>query len=393
MSVLVFCCGGECGVATSSAGHAAKNGSGTLSWDTTTFRSGLRSIRFVSAANNVYIEASATGLNVRTVGRFYVRFATLPNADCIIAGISSADGPAVTFKVSDSKLYASIGTNFGASGVSVTTGIWYRVDFNFLIQSGGSPDLSDAQIDGVAVGQASFDNAGLTSAATIAFGIRNTCTADLYIDDIAVSNTAADYPLGAGHVISSIPDADGTHNVAGANDFERTLTGTDITNGTTTAWQLVADRPLPTTAVDFINGIAPPNSTDYVELDYAAFTGETLAPNGVECIFVHHDASGAGTNSFTITLRHNTGATSANVFSGTTNVGATITYKRAHFATIPGGAAWTLAAANDLRTRFLVADASPDPYIDALMLEADFPERSMPPMFHRPRYAWNRRVL
>jgi len=100
---------------------------------------------------------------------------------------------------------------------------------------------------------------------------------------------------------------------------------------------------------------------------------EPVAPRAVDAMGVYHDASGAGSNNFSVTLRDSIGATTADIIPpGIRNVGATISYERAHFTTIPGGGAWTTEAFNALRSRFLVSDASPDPYIDALMLEAEF---------------------
>jgi len=317
-----------------------------------------------------------------------VRFATLPDATSEILSIGSAVAQGVYFKASDSKLYvgSAVGT-LGATGVSVTTDQWYRIDFK------ATATTLDAQVDGTAVGQLS----GSFTAKTNLFvgGVVTSTTRDQFTDDVLISQTVADYPLGAGYVLSYIPNADGTHNIAGANDFEKTLTGTDITNSTTDAYLLIDDRPLPTTAVDFINGIAPPNATDYVEWQYEDSV-ESVDLRTVEAIFVHHDAGGAGTNNFTVTLREHAGATSANIFSSTTNVGATITYKRAHFATVPGTSdAWTTTKFNALRSRFLVTDASPDPYIDAIMLEADFVPAAVVTAYAWPRMTIrkNRRIL
>ena len=320
--------------------------------------------------------------------RAYVRFATLPDVTSRLFSLLDVQG--VYFKASDSKLYVGDSTsNLGASGVAITTGVWYRIDFK------ATATTLDAQVDGTAVGQLT----GTFSANNnFRFGdLTTNTTRDQFIDDFLISQTLADYPLGAGYVLSYIPNADGTHNVAGANDFERTLTGTDITNATTDAYTLIDERPLPTTAVDFINGIAPPNATDYVEWQYEDSV-EATGPRTVEAIFVHHDASGAGTNNFTVTLREHAGGTTANIFTGTTNVGATITYKRAHFATVPGTAdAWTTTKFNALRSRFLVTDSSPDPYIDAIMLEAEFVPAAV---VATTAYAWprmtvrnNRRIL
>lgn len=372
MATPVFCCGAECGAAPSNNNNHVSSAAGNpLSVSTTVFRSGLRSWRANPTASTQQGSWAYPSTQTRLVGRVYVRFDTLPSADCwLITTTSIGSAPGIFFKQSDSKLYAAVGATLGASGIAVTTGIFYRLDFDFNIQTAGS-DTCDLKVDGTAAAQATAT--GLSSGETAVFwGTLSTCTADIFFDDIIFSFTSADYPLGDGYVLSYIPNADGTHNVAGANDFERSLTGTDITNATTDAYQLIDDRPLPTTAVDFINGIAPPNSTDYVEWQYEDSV-ENVAPRAVEAIFVTHDAGGAGTCSYTVTLRDNGGGTTANIFSGTQNVGGTITYRRAHFATIPGAGAWTLTAFNALRSRFLVADASPDPYIDAAMLEAEYP--------------------
>src|SRR6185503_11244461 len=100
----------------------------------------------------------------------------------------------------DSKIYASIGGTTGATGVSVTTGQWYLVDFDFNIQTAGN-DFCDVQVDGVACGQAT--GTGL-SAAQSAFTLGNaggsSATMDVFYDDFVLSNTSADYPIGAGFV-------------------------------------------------------------------------------------------------------------------------------------------------------------------------------------------------
>jgi hypothetical protein len=246
------------------------------------------------------------------------------------------------------------------------------IDFRDTVDATGLLITVEALVNGAALGTASLGSFG-GGGTTWKLGIFAAVTADMFIDDFSASTTSGDYPLGDGYILSYIPNADGSHNVAGANDFEKTLTGTDITNSTTDAWQLVDERPLPTTAVDFINGIAPPNDTDYVEVAYED-SAESAAPRAVEGIVVYHDAGTAGTNGWRVTLRDNNGGTDDNIVLVIVgNVGAVITYGRKHFTTIPGTSnPWTLTAFNALRSRFRVSDASPDPYIDALMLEAEY---------------------
>lgn len=368
MATPILTCGAECGAVL--GGSHFTSTQGTASFSTTTFRSGLRSLRCNPTAGLGLVTGVTLASSTDWVIRAYVQFATLPDVTSHVFAVATAMAQGVFYHQPSGTLQVGDSTsNLGGSGVSITTGVWYRVDFK------ATATTLDAQIDGAAVGQL----AGTFTAKTRLYvGSDATTTRDQFTDDILISQTLADYPLGAGYVLSYIPNADGTHNVAGANDFEETLTGTDITNATTTAWQLIDERPLPTTAVDFINGIAPLNTTDYVEWQYADSV-ETEAPRVVDAVLVHHDASGAGTNNFTVTLREHAGGTSADIWTGTTNVGATISAKRAAFATVPGTSnAWTTTTFNALRSRFLVTDSSPDPYLDAVMLEAEFPPAVVP---------------
>jgi hypothetical protein len=372
MATPVFCCGFECGVFATGAHWPVTVGSPTFS--TTTVRSGLRSARCNAAGSTVSIRTPGFrtfGANAVNVARFALRFATLPNGNTILCRDTGINDWGLYFQVSDGKLYCRTNGVNGATGIAIATNTWYVIDFRDTVDATGLLITVEALVDGAALGTASlgsFSGGGIDWQ----LGIFAAVTADMFIDDFSASTTSGDYPIGDGYILSYIPNADGSHNVAGANDFEKTLTGTDITNSTTDAWQLVDERPLPTTAVDFINGIAPPNSTDYVEIAYED-SAEPVAPRAVEALVVYHDAGGAGTNNFSVTLRDSNGGTTADILAAATrNVGATISYARAHFATIPGGGAWTLTAFNALRSRFLVSDASPDPYIDALMLEAEY---------------------
>lgn len=376
MVTSVSCCGAECGAF--GGGAHFTQASGTASFSTTTIRTGARSIRSNPTAGITTFQNQDLPSSLTHVGRCYVRFATLPDADTSIIHYGSTGSPAsacgVRFKVSDSSLYAAVGTTFGASGVAVTTGQWYRIDFKFVCVAAGN-DTTDVQIDGTVCGQATAAGDGAATT-TIKYGNLETATCDIYWDDFLWSITGGDYPLGAGYVRSYVPNADGAHNVAGANDFERSATGTDITNATTDAYTLIDDRPIKSgTIAEYINGIAPPNSTDYVEWQYEDSV-ESDPPRAVEAILTLSDAATAGANACTITLREHAGATSGNIFSGDTaaaSAGAAV-FKRAQFATVPGTAdAWTTTKFNALRSRFLVSDAAPDPWVGSAMLEAEFP--------------------
>src|SRR5262249_26528149 len=146
----VMCCGFECGVANVHWNTSAF-------FDTGTFRTGARSIRFNLSAASSNLQSITLTSSFRWISRVYVRFATLPTVSTGIFGTDTGEGtsggPKVHFNASDNKIYAKVGTTLGATGVSVTTGVWYRLDCDFNIVNGGN-DTCDVQVDGVACGQA-----------------------------------------------------------------------------------------------------------------------------------------------------------------------------------------------------------------------------------------------
>jgi hypothetical protein len=384
------CCGFECGQNGAEGQHWGTF-SGTASFSTSTVRSGARSFRAnPTASTGSTLSTSGYFYNstTRQIGRIYVRFTTLPSATTVLVnyGTVLGAGPRVTYQQSDSTVYAAVTGTLGASGVSVTTGQWYRIDFDFNVNTGGN-DTCDVQVDGVACGQATAAGAS-ASTSTIAIGVMNACTADVFFDDFISSQTGADYPIGAGYVNHFVCTSDGTHNVAGAGDFRRGTTATDITNATTTAFQLIDEVPLDDTTADtddFISLFAPPNATDYVECVFGPAPGistPTTGPRAVEVIAGIHQA-GTGTGNMEIRLNDN--GSMGTIYTATTVAGTTtIIYKRAHFADPPSAASvWNAAGDGgngdflDVRVRFGspgAVDANPDQYLDCIMIEAEFAE-------------------
>lgn len=395
MATPIFTCGFECGQL-GTVGQHWEIGGGTPTFSTTTVRSGARSLRFNPSAATAFVTSpTGTGWSVFAGGsspkvfRFYVRFTTLPDASTVIWNTSDVGGggdntTGVYFNQTDSKIYARYAGSSGASGVTVGTGVWYLIDYKQDWLNG----TCDVSVDTTECGQAS----GAADSGTVWLvqaGPMSAVTTDMFIDDVLVSETGADYPLGAGYVNHFVPTSDGTHNVAGANDFERGTTGTDITNATTDAYLLVDEVPLDDTtpdADDFINMVAPPNATDYVELVFGAAPGVSvpaIGPRTVEVIAAIHQA---GTTTGWMNVRINDNGTTGAVYNAVAVAGTTtITYKRANFADPPSAAsAWNAAGDGgngdflDLRVQFGssgLVDANPDQYLDAIMVEAEFEQR------------------
>ena len=318
MATPVLTCGFECAAVATGSHFTTLSAAG--SWSTTTVRSGARSLRFNPAAASCQagiVNLTASG---GWVVRIYVYFATRPTTTIRLVGTNQTLGPQVRYQASDTSIYASIGTAIAASGFPVVTGQWYRIDAMFEIGVSVGDDICTVAVDGTSLAVASA-----TTAAAAAVGLALgdvTWTGDLFWDDLIVSHTLADYPLGAGYVNHFVPTSDGTHNVAGTADFQRTLTAVDILNATTTAYQLVDDVPLESGAsVDWINMLAPVNATDYVECVFGPAPGistPTNPPRAVEAIAgIHQSATGAGN----MMIRLNDNGTEGTVYTATAVAG------------------------------------------------------------------------
>lgn len=385
MATPVFCCGMECGQV-GNVGQHWTNDTGTVSVSTTTVRNGARSLRINLSAVAALENGLTFGTGTTKVWRDVIRFATLPNADTLLsAHFYGGTYAGVGFKVSDSKLYAAVQIagviTFGGTGVSATTGTWYVCD----VKTVGSvvTGTSDVQVNTVACGQATGAFAGANSDGRPYRGSSKSVTADIFFEDYLLSETAGDYPLGDGYVNHFICTADGSHNIAGANDFERGTLGTDITNATTDAYLLIDEVPLDDTTPDtndFINMIAPPNASDHTRHNFGPAPGistPTTAPRAVEVIAGIHQA-GTGLGNMELEL-WDANANKESVYAATGVAGTTtLTYKRAHFATFAAGA-WvitgTIANFNSMSIVFTspaAVDANPDQYFDCVMIEAEF---------------------
>lgn len=383
-----YCCGFECGVfdPNLSSHVGGQGGSVSFNTDTAFVRNGLRSLR-ANPANDVANISNGLGVLVNiNVVRVAVYFASLPTGDASLVVTANVDRPGAYFKASDSKIYAGINPvtpTFGTTGVSVTTGRWYILDVR--INASANPWLVDVRVDGVNCSQLSVSAAAAASGCQVGIVITNN-TADIYFDDWVVCDASDDYPIGDGYVHPFVPTADGAHNIAGANDFERTLTGTDILNATTDAYLLVDDLPLLATMTEWINMLAPPSAANYVECIFGPPSGiptPVIPPRAVE-IIVGQNQSGTGTGN--IEMRLNDNGTTGVIYTVTGGAGVTVAtgqrFRRAHFADPPSAAsAWVIGGGGngdftDLRIQFgspAALDVNPDQYFGCALIEAEFP--------------------
>lgn len=387
----VFCCGFECESEFTGSGGIRGHwtysvGPSFCSYSTSTVRgASLRSLRVnPNGSAMVWAEVNLPTPVTVSCTRVYVRFATLPTTDCYLMWTGASSGRSgIMFHQASSTLRAASGVNpvSAGSGVSVTTGVWYRLDMHSVQNSGTNARIIDGQVDGTALTQIIFTSFNAPS--TYKIGVQGAAapTADIFFDDFVQSDTTADYPIGAGYVLPFVPVADGAHNITAGN-FKVGSTATDITNATNNSWQLVDDFPLDIGTPTTDDYIAQVNNatTEYVEHIFGPAPGvsmPSLPPRTVELIIGSHDAVFSGTNNMTSKLNDN-GTESAGLVM-TLNSDSVINFANKHFALAPTGGAWTNTAGagnfTNLKHRCgYSSDAAPDAYFDCVMVEAEFEE-------------------
>lgn len=380
MATIVTGCGFECGCGAFNNSTHLRPQATSAGYSTSIVRSGLRAGRINPSATFSYFNVSPTASRI-WIYRIYVYFATFPDATCSI--LTDGDKEGAWFNSADNKIYAGwrdvTTPTLGTTGVTVTTGRWYKIDVKVLRPS--ASHTVDVKVDGNDCSQIAFTSVDASINEIVVGSDVINITCDIYFDDFVASNTEADFPIRPSYFNVFLPTADGAHNVAGANDFERSATGVDITNATTDAFQLINDLPIKTgTPTEYINMIAPPNATDYVEVIFGPAAGvntPTAAPIGIEAI-VAHASTATGTNNIRAAVNDN--GTLDDIANGAYHIGTAVTAYHSKYYVDPPSAAslWTLTSGNgnfnNIRMRFFTSDAAPDPWIASAMIEAEFAE-------------------
>jgi hypothetical protein len=363
--------GWEHGVATpvnSGAGIADSVTAGaSMSVQSTTKNTGTYALRVNTAAAVSSLGYTTASLTVVT-GRIYFRVATAPDANTVFVRAITATGAdlGIKYNVADNKIYARVvGVSDGnAYGTAISAGQWYRLDFRFDVS--GNPNKIDFQIDGNAVTQTTYGQA-IDAITSITVGNTDAVTMDVYFDDLVLTDSTLDYPIGAGGTELLVPSADGTH-AAGTNDMEDNA-GTDI--GVTTAYDKI--NSVPPSATTYIRQ-AQAITTDYAEVLFGDITATHSAIIGAQAFLAYTAATTTQCFGACIVSKDN--------FSTSTTVwgapGATADYSDGSTANPFYKRAIIAGAIDDTTVNALKArlgysnDATPDPYWIDLYVEVGY---------------------
>lgn len=329
------------------------------------------------------------------VARFYVRFEALPTGAAVTLAFISSSGSFHFFVYDPATGF--FGHQAGVSAVvldtvTVVVGRWYRVDMKLNIN--GTPVLGDCKVEGRDLAQSSVASAAGTISA-LCFGTSKTTEPahTFYVDDSCMSATAADYPIGPGHVKLILPGSDGTHSFT-AGDFKYGDAGTNIATSATDVNTMVGDVVPWTATRSTTDNVAQVviRTTGYVEVAPQAIAEPNIA-NGVQTRLAYSSPSASPADTGGCIVR--TSAGFAGVLFGDLpaaqggGAGALTDYSEStnfftrKMVTAPG-AGWTQTEVNAIRWRMGGSnDIAPVPTWQALMLEVDYPDRSDVPDISR----------
>jgi hypothetical protein len=285
------------------------------------------------------------------VTRFAFRLASTPAATAGLFQITADGGNNMVFRWEQSSggIRVDVGSS-SATSAPISAGTWYYADVRF--NAGANPRTVDWRLNGVAQTQVSSAE---TASYIRQLRVGGYVSGDAYTanyDDLIVSETSADYPIGDGKILASRPDGLGTHNTAGnyQNDDNSAI-------GASTAGRL-DDTDLSSTS-DYVKQITG-SSSSYVALSLAD-TAESCVNLVRGIVSYRSSASSPANAAATRFLDAATTTSLTHLIATTTNVSAGM---------ITPATTWSGTALNGLVAH--VGFATPVtavPYWDGVMVE------------------------
>jgi len=367
---LVFMTGFEYGTATPSVagGGLFDTVVGAPTIQGTYKHSGDYALECAAAGADVYVKLAPGVWPNKWVIRFYVRCSSIHaglNWLWRSGGVSTYFGIRAAADGGWFHLWNST-SGYVNGDVAPTAGVWYCID---MMLNGDTPAI-DWQIDGAA--QTPITDAAGTYWDSLDFGYFSAGTMTVQFDDIVMSTTLADYPIGIGGILGLRPSADGTHNNA-ANTIEDE-DNNDIHAVNFPAWSKLDESPwITTTNDDLVTQVA------IAAARYAEVTFPDIATNEIQGVraILQYCSSDTG-------IANTGGCAIVDIADAETaiwgkagaladyQVASNIPYYKSVILTPPAGG-WTFADVNALRLRLGYSDdVTPAPRWLATMLEVAY---------------------
>jgi len=342
-----------------------------------------------AVSNTQHTFGSAIASPATQVARFKFTYNTRPNGNCLLWKDKSGTYGLI-YNSADNTVRCHANGTTAASGFAVSANTWYMVDIKIVKNTTGTCDAQITTLDasGLPTGapstltQASAAAAAATSTGFLVGTITTSVTANAFFDDIAVSGTAADYPIGFGKGVGLYPNGDDSSNhvYSAATDFGKgSAGGTNLatpSSSETTSWQSL-EKPMHTAVQTNFVTDKTGSTTEWLQWTLEDLPADFGTLNGLQWeVTVHSAATTAGSNHTIQQMLSADGNTSR---SGAPwelfNLSIVITSKSCIISrptVAPDNAAWDATKINDLRVRFLSSNPAPDVHLDGVCLEIDY---------------------
>lgn len=363
MATIIYCTGFEYGLETPVVSGAGliDEVTGTVQIQAVTKKSGDYALYINGASVAAAVIKYTSGTPTYYVTRIYFQLTGTPTEGRNLFTVNTAESQSFIASFGASGvLRVQVNSGSQVNGPTISADTWYRLELKcYCGATTGTLDWQVATGDGAATGYTQATGA-ITASTFAEFRLGdyyNAFGCDIYVDDVALSGTSGDYPLGVGSVVGLRPSADGSHNLGGVI--------TDEDTGTTNLYSKLDENPWITTANDDLILQSGIEATKYAEVAFADTTKTTI--NGVMAVMQYTSASAATcTGQFRII---DDAAQSTTIYTGDMNAAAAA-YKSA--IVTPPAAGWSTTNVNSLIGRVgYSGDVTPNPYWLAIMLEVD----------------------
>lgn len=380
---LVWCTGWEHGAAlTVNGGGLASYLEGTPSVVSTTKRTGSYALQINPSAATEFYRTPAIGTPITVVGRIYVLFHAWNGVDndivanYLTTGVSTGN-PGLKIRTATHKIYARFWAVADGNEADMALALdrWYRIDYKFTC--GSNPHTIDFKVTddagNVATATQSTRAVAADTYASPAAGVTTSDTCEYYLDDWAITNNSADYPLGPGGVDLLIPTSDGTHN-NGANQLED-ASGADINGSSVFAYPQVQSIPMGNTTAHIGQNAA--SGTAYVAVNFANISTTHTAIIGARAILAYRAVSATANTAGCIVTKDNFG-TSTTVW-GAPGAEADYSESSVFWKSVIVAGAVDDTTVNALAARMgYSSDATPDPWWADLAIEVAYTTATVP---------------
>jgi hypothetical protein len=331
--------------------------------ETTSPRTGARSVHMndTSGSSMTFLRRTPTSSNT-LVARFGLKINAVPPADVAsfalfdVVGAGVPNGQVGYDKVANKFNAGFSGATVQLAATTVALNTWYAIDVR-LLTSTGTATLEWA-VNGVTQTTASNVQTSALIDQVYWGGWTGSDKYDINLDDLILTNTSADYPIGTGGIYPLAPNSVGVSS--NTNGY---MQNNDSTAIDSTSWNRVDEVPISGTT-DYVKQTAV-DANAYINLGFEDIT-QVACVNAVQGVMAVR-ASATGANSWKVALWD--GGTERVLLSGDMSV-TTSLYQATPVAV--GSGIWTVAKLNALTARAGNATVmGGQPYLDALLVEAD----------------------